>query len=534
MKKVLAWMLGCFMVLGVTAAQADVRTDSLGLSAGQQVDDLDSIWLFPQDAARNGNVVDFRLGFTNGSSADNWGGIIHKDWDDVGYIGIYTKRPFDQSNGIVPNVPAANQNGILNGAWSWGNIVSPYYSSLVYNNNHTNSGAYVGDTIDTITSHYALDRVTLNNQRIQTPENKLDLFWAKEMTDTTFGVHVNYAANTGFANAGQDGNDTGSYTQGFGTPGANTPLTVAENGSTSVLGLDLGLGLKNLGGLDSLDLGVGYSLGSVNYTYTDTQENAGATGTEAKNTGSVKDNNISEIRINALAKAKINDNATMRIYANGKLGNYGVNGSFVGDNANDGSFTDAGDVRTGSNTYSDTNVNLGIACDHKVADGKAKVIAGVELIYDDQSWKQTDLANLGGSSTADQVQPGSGSTLEDTWWVVPVNIAVEAPLFDWLKARVGASHPLFQSFTAKGVELTNGNAGGTAFQSTTTSTQTQDLASNLDMSYGVSAQFQNFTMDLQVSQSVFESYLSTFQPGAGIFYGGVAGMFTQADLRYAF
>jgi len=508
----------------------------LGLSAGQQVDDLDSIWLFPQDAARNGNVVDFRLGFVGGgnNAADNWGGIIHKDWDELGYLGIYTNRPFDQNNGPAPNVPAANQNGILNGAWNWATIVSPYYASPIYNQNHTPSHAYASDTFNTITSHYALARTTLGGERVQTPENKLDLFWAKESGDTTFGAHVNYAANTGWVNANQNGNDTGSFTQGVGTPGAQTPLSVAQNGNTSVIGVDLGLGMKNLGGLDSLDLGLGYSLGSVNYSYTDTVENNAANGTYVHTNGSVKDNNVSEIRVNGLAKAKINDNAGMRIYANARLGNYGVNGSVVQDGNNNGVLTDAGEVATGSNTYTDTNVNLGIACDHKVADGKAHVIAGVELLYDDQLWKQSSLQNLGGSSTADQVQAGSGSTLEATWWVVPVNIAVEAPLFDWLKARVGASHPLFQSIQGKVVQLTTPNAGGTAFTNTTTSTQTQDLSSNVDMSYGVSAQFQNFTLDLQVSQGVFENYLGTFQPGAGIFYGGVANMFTQADLRYAF
>jgi len=533
MKKVLALLLGCFMVLGVTVARADVRTDSLGLSAGQQVDDIDSIWLFPQDAARNGNVVDFRLGATNGSAYDNWGGIIHKDWDDVGYIGIYTNRPFDQSNGITPNTPLANQNGILDGAYDWRALVSPFQSATFYNSNHFWSNAYAGDDFGTVQAHYEFQLVSLGGQEILTPENKMDLFWAKESGDTTFGVHINYASNDGNTNDGEDGSATGTYTQGTGTPGNGTGLSVNQNDTSTVLGLDLGLGLKNLGVFDALDLGLGYSLGTVAYTHTDSVEVDGAA--EAKDTGSVKDNNISSLRLNVLAKSKINDNATGRIYANARLDNLGLTESFVGDNNNDQSFTDEGDVISGSNTYSDTNINVGIACDHKVADGKAHVIAGVEFIYDDRNWKETMLENLGGSATADQVQPGSGSTEEESMVVVPLNIAVEAPIFDWLKARVGASHYLYQNVMGKVTQL-NGptNAAGTAFTNTTTVTENQDLASNLDMSYGVSAQFQNFTLDLQVSQDAFESYLSTFQPGAGIFINPVSDLFTQADLRYAF
>ena len=82
------------MALGAKLAMADTRTDSLGLIAGDQIDDLDSIWLFPQDAANFGNVADFRIGALGADSS--WGGVIDKVWDDIGYFAVYTGRPFNQ------------------------------------------------------------------------------------------------------------------------------------------------------------------------------------------------------------------------------------------------------------------------------------------------------------------------------------------------------------------------------------------------------------------------------------------------------
>ncbi len=142
MKKVLTLLVVCFMALGARMAMADVRTDSLGLTAGQQVDDLDSIWLFPQDAANYGNVADYRLGALG--SDTSWGGMIAKDSDDIGFIGVYFNRPFNENNGITPNVNAADQNGILNGNTNWANMVNPAASSYWANFGNP-SGNYLGD-----------------------------------------------------------------------------------------------------------------------------------------------------------------------------------------------------------------------------------------------------------------------------------------------------------------------------------------------------------------------------------------------------
>jgi hypothetical protein len=474
-------------------------------------------------------VADFRLGALG--AVDSWGGIIHKDWDDVGYIGIYTNRPFNQSNGVVPNTNPANQNGILNGFTSWGQMVNPASSSYWGSN-------YLYDPDQNIGGHYAYwpnGEVALNYWsgdwnliKVADPQNLADIFWAKDFSDITLGAHLNYAAQRGTDSEYGNGNGSGT--------GSFNSLTTANNQASvfnldsSVVGIDLGLTAKSLG----LALGAGYSLGSVNYkeVYTGNAW-AGVTG-EVYNNDVLKDNNISELRLNGLLKSKINDTTTGRVYVNGRLDNLGFAQNATFDGNADGLLTDAGDVYKSTTTYTDTNLNLGLACDHNVADGKAHVIAGLGIIYDGRKWTQTAFDNLGGSSTADQILAGSGSSYNEDWWVVPANIAVEAPLFSWLKARVGASHNLYQNISGKVVQLTNPNANHSAFQDTTTVTNNWNLATVVDMSYGLSAEFQNFTLDLQVNPQTFQNYLTSFQPGAGIFTAGVQNMFTQADIRYAF
>jgi hypothetical protein len=218
------------------------------------------------------------------------------------------------------------------------------------------------------------------------------------------------------------------------------------------------------------------------------------------------------------------------------MDNLGFKQSEVGDYDADDSLTDAGDVYSGTSTYTDTNLNLGIAVDNNVADGKAHVIGSLNLILDSRKWTQTALDNTQGSSEATQVLQGSGSSYTETWWDLPANIAVEAPLTSWLKARIGASHDLFNDIQGKIVQLTDPSINGTAFKDTTTVTEGWNLATIVDMSYGLSAEFQNFTLDLQINPNTFQNYLSGFQPGAGVLYNSnsVADFFTQADMRYAF
>jgi hypothetical protein len=534
MKKTLVWLLAvCFMGMGASLALADTRTDSLGLSAGQQIDDLDSIWLFPQDAANFGNVVDYRLGLVGAGStlADSWGGVISKEWDSVGYIGVYADRPFDMSNvngaaGPRPSENLANQFGILNGAFgsaaagagaAWTNALNPTTAAA-------QGGAQIGTAIadhgGNITATYTALALPV---AVVAPQNKLDAFWARQDGDTSFGLHINYASQDA-------GNIANSET--YVAVAAGNPVATSNNGFSQVLGADIGLGLKNAL-FDNLDLAVGYSLGSVNYFADYNLENTAVSGTDETTNTTEKDHNISEIRVNALGTSKITDNVNGRLYANLRIDNLGID-SNTNNESDAGVNNAAGDVIAQTNTYSDTNINVGYACNHKVADGKATVIAGLEFIYDQRQWGNTDAENAAGSTSPTQLLADSGETETETTIVIPLNVAVEAPLFSWLKARFGAYKNLYQNVTDKIVEPTNLNGAGTAFQTQNVGQDTVDAVNNINMFAGVGAEFQNFTLDLQVSEVGLQTYMGSFQPGAGIFYSAGPAIFTQGDLRYAF
>jgi hypothetical protein len=561
MKKVLLMLLCGVMVLAAKFATADPRTDALGLTAGDQVDDLDSIWMFPQDAANYNNVVDLRLGNPNGNVGNDWGGVIEKDADDIGYIGVYTNRPFDESDGIAPNVNAASLHGGFNGGTNWSEAISPVASSYY-------GGYFLNSAGSFVSTHYTVfpyeEQAYLNAYtnfyfgadlpaaKVADPQNLADIFWAKDFTDVTLGVHLNYAAQRDGAT--EDFGD-GPYLSGSATISQGTPVLGEEiqenaNFDSSALGIDIGATLKNIGTNMSLGLGVGYSLGSVNYRFVGNTNDVTATSFTNAVSNTVSDDGINELRVNALLKDKLTDSDTARVYLNGRLDSVGFKDNEMLDTTGTGAFTNEGDVYNGTNIYTDTYLNLGLAFDHNVEQGKAHVIAGVGIIYDGRSWKETAYNNALGSTTANQIIEGSGTTYNEDWWVVPFNVAVEAPIFDWLTGRVGAQGDLYSNITAHVVYPYDANAANTAF--TDTNTVIDDFAVNepILLSYGATAKFNNFSMDLQLSPGALLNAISTLAPGAGLTYQNnstttpsttgpsianqIFSTFVQADMRYAF
>ncbi len=515
------------MVLGANWAMADSRTDSLGLTAGQQIDDLDSIWLFPQNAADFGNVVDNRFGTSANSGVltpdNDWFGIIDQEWPDLGYIGAYTKRPFNDSNGIVPAFAPENQFGIFNYiGGSWNNALDPLAAGGAQITTHVGAAAFT-----------AVPLIL----PIADPENKLDAFWAQKYSDVNLGIHVNYASQSvseyaavGYVNP----------------PAGGTLLNENEVGGDQVLGLDLGLGVKNFILWDSFNVAVGYSMGSVNYGIQDNAENSTQNGTQNEINFQEKDHGISEFRINALGVSKISDTTNGRLYLNIRLDSLGVDSTLT-ETADNGTLeTAAGDQFAQTNTYTDTNINIGYALNHKVGDGKAMVIASLTGIFDDRKWTATDLENAGGSSTANQVEDTSGETVEETALVIPLNVAFEAPLFDWMKFRMGVYKNIFQTLTDKIVMPTDVNGAGTGYQSDDTGAETVDAVAGISTFMGVGMNFSNFTLDFQLNPTNLLTALNGAAPGDGILYGqSTSGQnasiindlwtsIAQLDMRYAF
>ena len=533
MKKFLTLFAVCFMVLGAKWAMADSRTDSLGLTPGQQVDDLDSIWLYPQNAANFGNLVDNRMGTSANSAVltptNDWFGIIAQEWQDLGYIGVYTNRPFDQSNGIVPSSNPADQFGILDGSFgTWDAALSPFST-------FTNA---IADNGGHITATYVPHGLAL---AITNPENKLDAFWAKSFSDATLGVHVNYASQN-------IGNISNSETYVANPPAAGSYLTTTNNAYTGVLGIDLGLGVKNFILWDNLDLGVGYSMGSVNYSSVYNQENTAQNATVALTDYTEKDHGVDEIRVNGLGVSKISDTTSGRTYLNIRIDNLGVN-STTNTTSLAGVNNALGDQIAQTNAYSDLNINLGYALSHKVLDGKALVIASLTGIFDDRKWTYTAAENAGGSTSETLLGANSGESEELSALVIPFNVAIETPLFDWMKARIGVSKNIFVSATEKIVQPTNINGAGTAFQTNNVGQESEDpgtLYQNINTFAGVGMSFSNFTLDFQINPTNLLTALNGLAPGDGLIYGqSTSGQnnsvinqlwttIAQFDMRYAF
>ncbi|HXL72382.1 MAG TPA: hypothetical protein VN963_02045, partial [bacterium] len=111
-KWVLRVALAGALCLGVaTVAKADSRLDSLGTNV-QEVDDVDAIWLYPNQILQYKNTADFRLTTDGnndvfGAGANEWGGVIHDLGDDFGTIATYVNRPSAIKNdqgGLVPGL----------------------------------------------------------------------------------------------------------------------------------------------------------------------------------------------------------------------------------------------------------------------------------------------------------------------------------------------------------------------------------------------------------------------------------------------
>jgi len=178
-KWVLRVALAGALSLGVASvAKADARLDSLSTDV-HQVDDIDIIWLYPNQILSYKNTVDFRLNpqglnlAANGNGTTEWGGVIHDLGDDFGTIGTYVNRPVSEK---------------------------------------TVTGSLLGATSNLLTNYW---QAAGGNGNVYAPSSNLDLFWAK----SDLGLHLNYADNltdTGAAVQGQTwglsaGLNTGSF-----------------------------------------------------------------------------------------------------------------------------------------------------------------------------------------------------------------------------------------------------------------------------------------------------------------------------------
>ena len=225
--------------------------------------------------------------------------------------------------------------------------------------------------------------------------------------------------------------------------GANTDRDIA---------IKLGVGLPT-DMFSQLNIHAGYEMGSQTVNNTSTP------------------NSPSIITAGALAQKDLDANNNLRMFVD-----FGTD-SNLGWNKND----------------SYTNIQLGLAGNRKVNDGKGLVSTGLIIGYTNQT--------------------GTADNFNLNW-----NGGVESKVADWLTARTGISKLIY-----------NG--------------QNNNLAT-FNFAMGASINWQNFTLDLNVNPASFENTITNIQPGNGIFYGNDANntnnnlgailTVSEADLTYKF
>src|ERR1035441_7315145 len=156
MKKALAFLFIGLMAFGASVkAMASARIDSMSTDV-REVEDIDLIWLYPNKVLEYKNTADFRLnpglGNAFGGGTAEWGGVIAEEMSLGGVVGAYVNRP---------NFALTTASGLIG-------VI----------NNFRNPARY----------YFTAPGGTTANA---TP-NIVDIFWAKDLSGTGLGIHVNY------------------------------------------------------------------------------------------------------------------------------------------------------------------------------------------------------------------------------------------------------------------------------------------------------------------------------------------------------
>jgi hypothetical protein len=502
MKKVLLMLLFGVMVLGAKFAFADAKLASEQGDA-RLIDDVDLIFLgYANKVNDYKNMIDFRLNNASGSfggGTSEWGGVIDGKHTDIGVIGVYVNRPF------APH--------IYNGEPATWTPTGGQANWDVANNN--NLAGFTGTGF----------RGGYSNV-VATPSNKVDLFWGKSSDNGNFGIGINYADNqpTGFPD----------YTHDTSTA-APSALTHVGTQDSRVLGLSVGLGFKNVGSFDELNIHGGYSYGTFTDSLVKTQTPVGAGGGVYNQ--NLRDNGIYTISLGAMAQHNMDQDSNMRLFLDGTLNQFNELGSFQYDNNNDG-YAPATDANDTDNEYAintnSLNLALGMGCNHKVNDGAAVISTGLVASFVSGSQKGSETTQNGGAVqivdlTVDEFD---NSTIDVLW-----NGSVDAKVASWLNVRAGLAEHIFDRTSTKTINnITTAPVGTDTFQF-----NGDAFAGATSFSMGFGIHWQNWMLDTNVTATTFENSVASVVPGNGLFFANANGnasnaivTVAEADLKYGF
>jgi hypothetical protein len=527
MKKLFLLLLMGLIAL-VPMASASVRTDGMGIQPVQDAD-LDTIWTFPQDI-EDYALVDFRFdaeGNMDWDEGNEWGGII-ADMPKIGKLGIYLRRPFN--SGTLwggRDYINAQYGSILTGSISWGNLLNVSMSA----DNVSLPGRQVGRQ----GTNFSMPNWPGPYDYINQPENKIDLFKSFAAGDGILGLRLNFASNK---SDNQFPNEDQSYTEVDADGYDGTVYTSrASEGGSSVIGIDLGYGMKDLGPFNDFDVSAGYSMGSYRHSQTvemvrhyDTTPSPA----EAEPQLDVDGDGISEIRFALRGKNELTEDVALVTNVGVKLGKLAVKRTSRLDFDDNGDFTSvAGESYDRTREYKNTGIVLTTNTVHSVNEGSGKVICGLNFISNKGEWTHTTLYNDAGSAAINQVDDESGESLEISYMGAWINIAVEASLKSWLLVRGGMSKDVLGMTKMKVTSYTNTNTAGTAYDVEMIAEDKWNDLNDVLFTFGVGVEHKNWVIDLVFDQSTVENTLKNTNYGEGLLYDGdVVGNAAKLQVKY--
>jgi len=329
MKKLLLLMLSFFMVLGVGMAKASSRIDAMSADINV-VEDYDLIFTYPNKVLDYKNTVDVRMpNLPAATTTDDYAGILDGKFEKVGVLGVYLHRPNTDIFGGDSFNYLANHNQVLPGLRTFAGADS------------------------------ALGLVA-NLAYVPSVNPLFDLFWGKEMGKLGIGVKLDYADNK---------NNTAN-----GVDYQKAPIVDVSSDKTVIqarqLGLQVGVGMKDLGPFQEANFAAGYSIGKVQMSYQQvTTDHIG----DIYQSGNINDKGIYSANLNVNLRHDIDANNNMKVYAGYRVDNfglYGVDNSGLILGTNNINVADSESLRTRT-----TELDLGLGVNHTVNEGDGLVVS---------------------------------------------------------------------------------------------------------------------------------------------------------------
>jgi hypothetical protein len=479
MKKAWMLLLSLLMVLGTGMASASSRSDAMSADINV-VEDYDLIFTYPNKALEYKNTVDYRLEYLD-YTGDDYAGILDGKFTKLGVIGVYMNRP---------------NNDIFDG-YSLDELASynSAMSELMYwrsNNGYPAPGNPLGAWLVFGGDGPYVDPL-------------FDLFWAKQMGNMGLGVKLSYAENKDNSTYGDD------YTALDGGVYSDKHTWEARQ-----LGLELGLGLKNLGPFEEANISAGYAKAKVDYSYT--QSSADHI-TDIAEGYSIKDDGIYSANVNINLKHDLDENNNIKLFAGFDVDNFGLRGV-------DGTGWTAGYGQANSIQMRSTQTmtTLGLGFNHTVNEGAGLVSGGLKVEHG--TWKDSAGSFVYGLDTVSEMRTYGDDDYEIgytwAWTYVPAFVSVEAKVKSWLTLRSGAEATLW------GTETDGDNGAQHGYS------DSYSYSSNFSWSAGFGLNWKNFTLDGVLNTEALQQQIASVQPGRGLLFDGNLVTVYKADLKYKF